>query len=41
MFEDDGDSLINKIVGYHQFHGVRETVRAWLASPKENLAAET
>ena len=27
LFEDDGDSLIKKIAGYHQFHGVREAVR--------------
>lgn len=26
LFEDDGDSLIKKIAGYHQFHGVREAV---------------
>jgi len=24
LFEDDGDSLIKKIAGYHQFHGVRK-----------------
>ena len=27
LFEDDGDALIKKIAGYHQFHGVREAVR--------------
>ena len=27
LFEDDGDSLIKKIAGYHQFHGVRDAVR--------------
>ena len=27
LFEDDGDSLIKKIAGYQQFHGVREAVR--------------
>ncbi|MDV6033166.1 MAG: type I restriction endonuclease subunit R [Phycisphaera sp. RhM] len=27
LFEDDGDKLIKKIAGYHQFHGVREAVR--------------
>lgn len=27
LFEDDGDSLVKKIAGYHQFHGVREAVR--------------
>ncbi len=30
LFEDDGDSLIKKIAGYHQFHGVREAVRVTL-----------
>ncbi|MDB4634524.1 hypothetical protein OAG76_03870 [Rubripirellula sp.] len=25
--EDDGDSLIKKIAGYHQFRGVRQAVR--------------
>jgi len=28
LFEQDGDSLIKKIAGYHQFHAVREAVRA-------------
>ncbi len=27
LFEEDGDKLIKKIAGYHQFHGVREAVR--------------
>ena len=27
LFEDDGDSLVKKIAGYHQFHGVREAVQ--------------
>ena len=27
LFEEDGDELIKKIAGYHQFHGVREAVR--------------
>ena len=26
LFEDDGDDLIKKIAGYHQFHGVLEAV---------------
>jgi type I restriction enzyme R subunit len=30
LFEQDGDSLIKKIAGYHQFHGVREAVRVTL-----------
>lgn len=28
LFEQDGDSVIKKIAGYHQFHAVREAVRA-------------
>jgi type I restriction enzyme R subunit len=28
LFETDGDKLIKKIAGYHQFHAVREAVRA-------------
>lgn len=28
LFEQDGDSIIKKIAGYHQFHAVREAVRA-------------
>ena len=27
LFETDGDTLVKKIAGYHQFHGVREAVR--------------
>ena len=27
LFEQNGDNLIKKIAGYHQFHGVREAVR--------------
>lgn len=28
LFELDGDTLVKKIAGYHQFHAVREAVRA-------------
>ena len=28
LFETDGDTVIKKIAGYHQFHAVREAVRA-------------
>ncbi len=28
IFEREGDSLVKKIAGYHQFHAVREAVRA-------------
>ncbi|WP_447778380.1 type I restriction endonuclease subunit R [Pseudomonas chlororaphis] len=30
LFEQDGDHLIKKIAGYHQFHAVREAVRVTL-----------
>ena len=30
LFEQDGDDIIKKIAGYHQFHGVREAVAATL-----------
>lgn len=30
LYELDGDALIKKIAGYHQFHGVREAVRVTL-----------
>ena len=39
LFEPDGDVLIKKIAGYHQFHGVREAVRVTLiASATETRA---
>ena len=39
LFELDGDVLIKKIAGYHQFHGVREAVRVTLiASAMEESA---
>jgi len=28
LFEQDGDAVVKKIAGYHQFHAVREAVRA-------------
>ncbi len=28
LFEQDGDAVLKKIAGYHQFHAVREAVRA-------------
>ena len=41
LFEQDGDKLIKKIAGYHQFHAVREAVRATLiaSQPYEILRA--
>jgi len=35
LFEQDGDQLIKKIAGYHQFHGVREAVRTTLIASKQ------
>ena len=35
LFEQDGDRLIKKIAGYHQFHGVREAVRVTLIAARE------
>lgn len=37
LFETDSDTIIKKIAGYHQFHAVREAVRATvIASRKDN-----
>jgi type I restriction enzyme R subunit len=39
LFEQDGDGLIKKIAGYHQFHRVREAVRVTLiASATEDFS---
>jgi type I restriction enzyme R subunit len=35
LFEQDGDHLIKKIAGYHQFHGVREAVKTTVIAAKE------
>ena len=41
LFEQDGDKLIKKIAGYHQFHAVREAVRVtMIASVPEGKIAE-
>jgi type I restriction enzyme R subunit len=41
LFEQDGDKLIKKIAGYHQFHAVREAVRVTkIASVPEDKAEE-
>lgn len=42
IFETDADKLIKKIAGYHQFHAVREAVRATVIAaqaPEQNLQA--
>ncbi|MFT5128076.1 MAG: type I restriction enzyme R subunit [Rhodothermales bacterium] len=35
LFEQDGDQIIKKIAGYHQFHGVRAAVRVTLIAAEE------
>ena len=35
MFEQDGDSIVKKIAGYHQFHAVREAVRATVIASQD------
>ncbi|MDD1621899.1 MAG: type I restriction endonuclease subunit R [Methylococcaceae bacterium] len=40
LFEQDGDATVKKIAGYHQFHAVREAVRATViaaGSPDKTL----
>ena len=36
LFEQDGDTIIKKIAGYHQFHAVREAVRVTIIASKES-----
>jgi type I restriction enzyme R subunit len=40
LFEQDGDNLIKKIAGYHQFHAVREAVRVTLIAAAPARAFE-
>ncbi|PJK08548.1 DEAD/DEAH box helicase [Lysobacteraceae bacterium NML08-0793] len=35
LFEQDADRIIKKIAGYHQFHAVREAVKATLLAARE------
>ncbi len=35
LFEQDGDTTIKKIAGYHQFHAVREAVKATLIAAQQ------
>lgn len=39
LFEQDGDGTVKKIVGYHQFHAVREAVRVTVIASQEAAAA--
>lgn len=38
LFEQDGDVTIKKIAGYHQFHAVREAVRATVVAAQQPQA---
>ncbi|MCG7932639.1 MAG: type I restriction endonuclease subunit R [Candidatus Thiodiazotropha lotti] len=40
LFEQDGDALIKKIAGYHQFHAVREAVRATVTAAQQQGVKE-
>ena len=41
LFESDSDAIIKKIAAYHQFHAVREAVKATvIASKKDNILEE-
>ncbi len=35
LFEQDGDTIIKKIAGYHQFHALREAVRATVIAAQD------
>ena len=36
LFEQDGDRLVKKIAGYHQFHAVREAVRVTVIAAQDS-----
>jgi len=38
LFEQDGDKTIKKIAGYHQFHAVREAVKATMIAAQQKPA---
>lgn len=40
LFEQNGDALIKKIAGYHQFHAVREAVKATVIAAQSQGVAE-
>src|SRR5690606_3487476 len=35
LFEKDGEKIIKKIAGYHQFHGVRDAVKATVIASEQ------
>lgn len=41
LFEQDGDRLVKKIAGYHQFHAVREAVRVTVIAAQDVAATDT
>lgn len=41
LFEQDGDTVIKKIAGYHQYHAVREAIRTTLIASQQTDAPET
>lgn len=40
LFEQEGDTVIKKIAGYHQFHAVREAVRVTMIASRSEDAQE-
>ncbi len=38
LFEQDGDRIVKKIAGYHQFHAVREAVRVTVIAAAETVS---
>lgn len=40
LFEQDGDNTIKKIAGYHQFHAVREAVKATVIATQKQAVME-
>lgn len=40
LFEQDGDTSVKKIAGYHQFHAVREAVKATVIAAKKQGVSE-
>jgi type I restriction enzyme R subunit len=40
LFEQDGDRIIKKIAGYHQFHAVREAVRVTVIAAQEEQGTQ-
>jgi len=41
LFEQDGDRIIKKIAGYHQFHAVREAVRVTIIAAQDTASSDS